>query len=759
MRTLVLFRGAPGCGKSTLIDKLNWRSCALSADELRLKFSGLRLDVNGNYIIDTSSIEKLVWDTLFQMLDVRMENGDFTVIDATNSKAEEINRYKKMADKYKYRIYLIDMTSLPIKECKLRNSSRMPVCKRVPNEVIDKMYSRFKTQSIPSGIKVIKYIEDDENVMNEIRSITDWKIQDLSRYDEIIHIGDIHGCYDALMEALGNNGKLDDNKYYIFCGDYLDRGIQNAEVMQYMLSIYEKPNVMLLEGNHERHLRDYADNIETISREFNYRTKVALDNAHINKADIKRFYKKCSQLAYYKYDNLKVLVTHGGIPIFIDIGAVKNYSTRDIIKGVGRYPDHHAVDDSFSYNNRNDNFIQIHGHRNVYDDPVQSSAKTYNLEGSVEYGKYIRTVSITHESITTNEIKNNVFREDLNIGRDAKIDDPNKKELTVEELIELFRRDKKNINEKQFGNVSSFNFSQTAFNNRTWNNMTIKARGLYINTSLNKIIARGYEKFFKINENDDNKLSNLMRRFKFPLNVYVKENGYLGLISYDEEKDELFFATKSNFTEGDYANWFKEIFTSKVSPEKLKLLKADIKLNNYTLLCEVIDQTRDPHIIKYNTDKDIYLLACIKNQMEFSQFSYESLTEIGENLGLKVKDIAMIINNWAEFMKFYDTVTARDYKYNDHFIEGFVIEDSNDFLVKLKTDYYDFWKRMRSIVPRVLRLGYIEGTSSLFDDRSNLFYGYLRSLYQSDPINCSEKYGKLSIMKLRDMFEEYNKEE
>ena len=66
MRTLVLFRGAPGCGKSTLIDKLNWRSCALSADELRLKFSGLRLDVNGNYIIDTSSIEKLVWDTLFQ---------------------------------------------------------------------------------------------------------------------------------------------------------------------------------------------------------------------------------------------------------------------------------------------------------------------------------------------------------------------------------------------------------------------------------------------------------------------------------------------------------------------------------------------------------------------------------------------------------------------------------------------------------------------------------------------------------------------
>lgn len=37
MRVLLLFRGAPGCGKSTFIDKNGLRPYALSADEIRLQ--------------------------------------------------------------------------------------------------------------------------------------------------------------------------------------------------------------------------------------------------------------------------------------------------------------------------------------------------------------------------------------------------------------------------------------------------------------------------------------------------------------------------------------------------------------------------------------------------------------------------------------------------------------------------------------------------------------------------------------------------
>lgn len=107
--------------------------------------------------------DKLVWDMLFKMLECRMQAGCFTVIDATNSKTTEMNRYKALAKQYRYRIYVVDMTDLPIAECKRRNANREE-SKRVPEAVIDKMYARFATQKIPAGLKVLT----PDNAMNEI---------------------------------------------------------------------------------------------------------------------------------------------------------------------------------------------------------------------------------------------------------------------------------------------------------------------------------------------------------------------------------------------------------------------------------------------------------------------------------------------------------------------------------------------------------------------------------------------------------------
>ncbi|MDE7312639.1 MAG: hypothetical protein K2N87_13630 [Eubacterium sp.] len=37
--------------------------------------------------------EQAVWKTLFRILRHRMQNGDFTVVDATNSKTKDMDRY------------------------------------------------------------------------------------------------------------------------------------------------------------------------------------------------------------------------------------------------------------------------------------------------------------------------------------------------------------------------------------------------------------------------------------------------------------------------------------------------------------------------------------------------------------------------------------------------------------------------------------------------------------------------------------------
>lgn len=149
MRTLLLLRGSAGCGKSTWIEKNGLKQYTLSPDEIRVMHQSPILMPDGTHGISQSN-DKSVWAILFTLLEYRMQKGEFTVIDATNSKTSEMNRYKTMCDTYRYRIYCVDFTDIPIDEVKRRNAGR-PEVKRVPDEVIDKMYSRFATQKIPSA--------------------------------------------------------------------------------------------------------------------------------------------------------------------------------------------------------------------------------------------------------------------------------------------------------------------------------------------------------------------------------------------------------------------------------------------------------------------------------------------------------------------------------------------------------------------------------------------------------------------------------
>ena len=117
MRILVLLRAAPGAGKSTFIREQGLSQYALCADDIRLMASSPELKPDGTYQISQKN-DKTVWKILFELLEKRMQRGEFTVIDATNSKTSEMNQYKKLADQYRYRIYLVDMTDIPIETCK-----------------------------------------------------------------------------------------------------------------------------------------------------------------------------------------------------------------------------------------------------------------------------------------------------------------------------------------------------------------------------------------------------------------------------------------------------------------------------------------------------------------------------------------------------------------------------------------------------------------------------------------------------------------
>lgn len=701
-----MLRGSAGCGKSTWIEKNGLKPYTLSADDIRLLCQSPIMQVDGTEGISQAN-DNVTWKTLFNLLEVRMQKGEFTVIDATNSKTSEMNRYKEMCNTYRYRIYCVDFTDIPIDEVKRRNANR-EVLKRAPEEAIDKMYSRFATQKIPSGIKVIKPDELDTIWMRMI---------DLSDYNKIHHIGDIHGCNTVLQKYLSDNGGMKDDEFYIFTGDYIDRGLENAEVVKFLISIKDKKNVLMLEGNHERWLWLYANGCTGKSKEFELITKPALEEARIDKKDIRQLYRRFGQCAYYKYGDNVYLVTHAGLSTL-----PKNLSfvaTDQMIRGVGGYNDFEKIAETF-INTTPDNVYQIHGHRNTKRLDTKVNDRVFNLEGRVEFGGELRCVQVDKNGIHTIEIQNEVFKTP-----EIQSEQTVTSSSVADTIISL--RANRYIQEKKFGNISSFNFTEKAFYDKVWDEQTTKSRGLYLDTLKGKVVARAYDKFFNINERPETKFDMLQYKLQFPVTAYVKENGFLGIVSYNEYEDDLLIASKSTL-DSQFAQWFKEMLYEKVSSDNIQEMKKYIKEHNVSFVFECVDMKNDPHIIEY-PNSELFLLDIIKNDMNFSKYEYDTMVDIANQFGLTPKEKAFEIATWQEFFDWYYDILEEDYEYSGRKIEGFVIEDSVGYMTKLKLTYYNFWKFMRSISHEAIRNGYIRKTSALTTPTANEYYAWVRKLH------------------------------
>ena len=733
MRKLLLMRGAPASGKSTWIKEHHLENYTLSPDEIRIMYSSPQMTVEGDFCI-SQDIDNQVWTTLFQILESRMERGEFTVIDATNSKTKDMQRYKELCDYYRYRMFCVDFTDIPLETCLKQNRLRGGI-KFVSEEAIKNIYSRFATQKIPGGIEVIKR-DEFEKVLEQPF--------DLSEYKKIVHIGDIHGTYDTLMQYFKEH-PFNDEYCYIFTGDYLDRGNQNAEVFLFLDSIKDKKNVCLVQGNHDSWIQKFATDVESPSKEFERKTKPQLIRGGVTAKQARMFYRKIRQCSYYKYKDIEVLACHGGIPSMSE--NLVFVPTQDLIKGVGKYEDYKDIAENWFKNTKPNQYL-IHGHRNVGGDETHLSERVYNLEGGVEFGGQLRIVELNEDMTFTCLEYDNCQPET----EDTDYENVNTEIVTIGEAINSLRHNKF-IEEKELGkNISSFNFTRLAFEKKNWTKQTILARGFFVNVKTNEIVARSYEKFFRIDETWETKISNLSRKVKFPINAFLKENGYLGIISYDKVNEELFVASKST-NHGDYANKITELIEKKYDKEKLISFLKD---KDVSLVFEVELPEFDPHIIKYDEDR-LVLLDCIDNSLKFNKKSYEELKDISKEIEIECKKLVKTFNDWNEFYKFYNEVeTNEDYKLNDEYVEGFVFEDANMFMFKMKTNYYNEWKKMRGVADSTLKRGYITQTGKLCNELENQFYGFLKDLYNNYYDKDSKTYPfNTDIITLRESF--YNR--
>ena len=706
MRKLIILRGAMGCGKSTFIKNNDLENYTLSTDTIRLMYASPELGIDYKESIPQFNNKK-VWDLLYTLLEERMKKGEFTIIDAVHAYADEsFPIYKKLAEKYRYRLYVLDFTDIPKEEVYERNKGR-EIYRQVPESSIDRVYKAFEKERISTAFKVIK----PEN-FNEIINTTP---RDLNGYDNVHIIGDIHGSATALKTYF-TKYPISEKDYYIFCGDYFDRGTQNYQTFKFLSELMTNKNMTFLIGNHEDKLYKYACDDE-FKMDYDIKNTIEeFEMNHLKKSEIRGFIKSLSQLALITFKDKTYLITHGGLP-YIPNKSLDFYSTNSFVYGIDKY----ETDIDKIYNEfmqtANNKIYQVHGHRNFYKNKFDKYEYSINLEGDIEHGGNLRILTLTNNNYKYTEIKNTIYNPNLI------------EETNIYNLIENLRNNKY-VFEKDLGNnISSFNFTKEAFYNKMWDKETTKARGLFIDIKNYKIVARSYNKFFKVAERKETTLDSLKENLIFPVNFYLKYNGFLGILSV--YNDELFFASKST-NAGDYVEYFKNIFYKKYSNKQIEVLKDKLTKENLSAVFEVIDPFNDPHIIEYQ-EENLVLLDLIKNTTNFEKISYPDLQIFAQNNNISVKELAYAASNIDEFMSVYDKITAANYKYKDSYIEGFVIEDANAFMIKTKTAYYDKWKYLRNKMENALK-------NNKFNTKSNneleiSFLNYLKEKYQDKKID------------------------
>lgn len=484
MRLLILTRGLPGCGKSTFLQTNlteEQRTCVISADDIRLQYGCLKTNADGTKSIDQRN-DRLVWEHIRKLVENRMKRGETTIIDATSYDIANIKSWKSLSQQYRYDVVVWDFfhpdewedPEYYLTLSRSRNIARYNF-RTVPTDVLHtKMFPIMREQNneFPNWIKRIP----SKQIVNTFA----YRPFDFNTYKDIYIFGDIHGCMIPLQKFFDEN-PFSDDALYIFTGDYLDRGLENRKVIEFLFTIKHKSNVKFLEGNHERHLRNWYNGENVVSREFVKNTTKDLEG--IDRRELKDFLRRLGAFSYFEFRGQEYLVTHGGMTELPDIFTPEY----DCIGGVGKYEDGTLVEETFM--NAYPDVVQVHGHRNTEEWEFGWKNGCYRLEGRVEFGGDLRILHLTDEG---QEIplcyKNDYFKDPYSV-------DHILQELVYSDLVR----------EKDMGDsVSSFNFTEKAFFTGKWNRLTTHARGLYIDKDAKKVVARSYEKFhgFEVEEGE-----------------------------------------------------------------------------------------------------------------------------------------------------------------------------------------------------------------------------------------------------------------
>ncbi len=313
--SLVVLIGPSGSGKSTFARKHFFASEVLSSDYCR-------------YLVSDDENNQAATNDAFEVLHFiaakRLSAAKLTVVDATNVQPEARKPLIALARQY-HVLPVAIVLNLPERMCVDRNRDRA-------NRAFGPHVIRNQFQELRRSLRgleregfrhihVLGTPEDIESATIERQPLWNNRKLDHGPFDVI---GDVHGCFDELLELLEHLGYViaqDGDQYRVtppegrkavFVGDLVDRGPKVVPVLRLVMSMAESAGALAVPGNHDmklvRKLRGkdvqlthgLAETLQELGRESpEFRNKVAqfLDGP----------------VSHYVLDDGKLVVAHAGM--------------------------------------------------------------------------------------------------------------------------------------------------------------------------------------------------------------------------------------------------------------------------------------------------------------------------------------------------------------------------------------------------------------------------------------------------------------
>jgi protein phosphatase len=315
---VVALIGVSGSGKSTFARKHFKSTEVVSSDFCRALVSDDEND---------QSATNDAFDVLYYIAGKRLDAGRLTVIDATNVQDDARKPIINLARDF-HCLSAAIVLDLPEKTCNERNEAR-------PDRNFGPHVIPRQRQQLRKAIKQLKregfryiYILDSEE---KIEAVT---IERQPLWNNLKHehgpfdiIGDVHGCFDELLELVTNLGYVvtrseqaplgfevsaPHQRKAFFVGDLVDRGPNTPDVLRLVMSMMASNVALCVPGNHDvklmrklkgadvRITHGLAESLEQLDRE-----TPEFKNQIVEWVD--------KLISHYVLDDGKLVVAHAGM--------------------------------------------------------------------------------------------------------------------------------------------------------------------------------------------------------------------------------------------------------------------------------------------------------------------------------------------------------------------------------------------------------------------------------------------------------------